>query len=593
MRKVNNDVRQTPVMLETEQKQGARSELAEALRRCRAAFLAVALVSGLINLLMLTAPLFMLQVYDRVLPSRSVPTLIGLAILTICLFAFQGILDVIRGRVLQRVGGSLHEDLCTRAYNAVARLPLTMRGGGNGSQPMRDLDQIRGFFGTSGPSAFFDLPWMPFYVVVCFLFHPLIGVAASFAALILVALTISAEVVTQKPAKAANRYAAQRGALLEATRRNAEVVHALGMGPAMTARFAAINDNFIHAQGSTSDRAGMLGAISRIARLIVQSFVLGLGAYLVINQEATAGVIIASSILVSRSLAPVEQAIANWKGFIGAREAYKRLNKLLTLLPALQQILPLPKPSRSLVVEAVSANPPGESRFVLQDVSFELKSGMALGIIGPSASGKSSLARLIVGVWQPPRGKVRLDGAALDQWSPEALGRHIGYLPQEVELFDGSIAENISRFDQNADPKAIIDAARSAGVHELIVSLSEGYETCMGDSGSRLSAGQRQRIVLARALYGDPFLVVLDEPNSNLDSEGEAALSKAILGIRSRGGIAVVIAHRANALAAVDHVLVLSQGRLQVFGPKDEVLRTASPRPGALTVVAKTMAEAS
>jgi PrtD family type I secretion system ABC transporter len=304
-------------------------------------------------------------------------------------------------------------------------------------------------------------------------------------------------------------------------------------------------------------------------------------------------VIIASSILVSRSLAPVEQAIANWKGFVAAREAYKRMTRLLTLLPDRKQILPLPRPSRALGVEAVSANPPGESRLVLQDVSFELKSGMAVGILGPSASGKSSLARLIVGVWQPPRGKVRLDGAALDQWSSEALGRYIGYLPQEVELFDGTIAQNISRFEQDADPKAIIEAARSAGVHDLIVSLSEGYETRIGEGGSKLSAGQRQRIALARALYRDPFLVVLDEPNSNLDGEGEAALAKAILGIRSRGGIAVVIAHRANALAAVDHVLVLSHGRLQVFGPKDEVLRTACPSPAPLAIVAKTVAEAS
>ena len=589
-----DNVLPTPVVLETEQKQGARSELAEALRRCRGALVAVGLLSGLINLLMLTAPLFMLQVYDRVLPSRSVPTLVGLAILTASLFAFQGILEVIRSRVLMRVGSSINEDLGTRAYDAVARLPLKMRGGGDGLQPMRDLDQIRGFLGSGGPSAFFDLPWMPLYVVICFLFHPLIGIAASFAALVLVVLMLSTEMVTREPAKATVHFAAQRGALLESTRRNAEVLHALGMGPAMSARFAAVNDNYIRAQGRTSDRAGMLGAVSRVARLVVQSFVLGLGAYLVINQEATAGVIIASSILVSRSLAPVELAIANWKGFVGARQSHKRLNALLALLPERKQALPLPKPSRSLVVEQVSASPPGNSRVVLQDVAFELKSGQALGIIGPSASGKSSLARLIVGVWQPARGKVRLDGAALDQWSPEILGQHIGYLPQDVELFDGTIAQNISRFEEGADAKAIIAAARSAGVHELVVALSEGYETRIGEAGSRLSAGQRQRIALARALYRDPFLVVLDEPNSNLDGEGEAALATSILSVRSRGGIAIVIAHRANALVAVDHILVLNQGRQQAFGPKDEVLRPAA-RPSSLPlkVVAPARAEAS
>jgi ATP-binding cassette subfamily C protein len=567
--------------------------LAEALRRCRTAFFAVAVISGLINLLMLTAPLFMLQVYDRVLPSRSVPTLVGLAILTAGLFAFQGILDAIRGRVLIRVGGSLNDDLTTRAYDAVARLPLKSKGSGDGLQPIRDLDQIRAFLSSSGPAAMFDLPWMPLYVFVCFLFHPLIGIAASIAGVILIVLTLITEVVSQAPAKAANEHAMQRTFLLEATRRNAEVIQALGMAPAMRARFAAINDNFIHAQRSTSDRAGMLGSISRVTRLIVQSFVLGLGAYLVINGEATAGVIIASSILVSRSLAPVEQAVANWRGFITSREAYKRMNKLLALLPAHKPILPLPVPEHVLSVESVSANPPGDPRIVLQDVSFELKAGTVLGVIGPSASGKTSLARLLVGVWQPPRGKVRLDGAALDQWSPEDLGRHIGYLPQEVELFDGTIAENISRFEQDADPTAIIEAARSAGVHDLIVALPEGYETRIGESGSKLSAGQRQRVALARALYREPFLVVLDEPNSNLDAQGEAALAQAIQDIRSRGGIAVVVAHRANALAVVDQLLVLKQGRQQLCGPRDEVLRTGNTCPAPLAVVSQNRARAS
>jgi ATP-binding cassette subfamily C protein len=310
-------------------------------------------------------------------------------------------------------------------------------------------------------------------------------------------------------------------------------------------------------------------------RLVLQSCVLGLGAYLVINQEATAGVIIASSILVSRALAPVELAIANWKGFVGSRQARRRLGELLALIPERNQPLQLPKPAVSLSVESVCASPPGDPRIVLQDAAFVLKGGDGLGIIGPSAAGKSSLARLIVGVWQPVRGKVRLDGAALDQWSPDALGRHIGYLPQDVELFDGTIAENISRFEAEPGADSIIAAARAAGVHELVVALPEGYDTRIGEAGSALSAGQRQRVALARALYGDPFLIVLDEPNSNLDSAGEEALAAAMLGVRSRGAIIIVIAHRASALAAVDHVLVLSKGRQQAFGPKDEVLRTA------------------
>jgi len=572
----------------------ARSELAAALRRCRVAFIGIGLFSALINILMLTAPLFMLQVYDRVLPSHSIPSLVGLAILTAGLFAFQGFLDAIRGRVLLRIGGSINEDLSGRVYDAIARAPLKMRSGGDGLQPIHDLDQIRSYLAGQGPSALFDLPWMPLYIAVCYLFHPLIGVAALCGALILIILTVLAEFVTSAPAKAAVGFAGTRNALLDASRRNAEVLQAMGMRPQFAARFAAANDDYLNSHALASDRAGTLGALSRVLRLVLQSFVLGLGAYLVINQEATAGVIIASAILVSRALAPVELAIANWKGFVAARHARHRLNELLRSLPAPDQPLALPHPRASLKVESASASPPGRPGAVLQDVSFTLKSGDGLGIIGPSASGKSSLARLMVGVWQPVKGKIRLDGAALDQWSAEALGRHIGYLPQNVELFDGTIAENISRFTPEPVAETIVAAARSAGVHDLIVSLPEGYDTRIGEAGANLSAGQRQRVALARALYGDPFLVVLDEPNSNLDSEGEQALSAALMSVRSRGGIAVVIAHRASALAAVNHVLVLSQGRQQAFGPKDEVLRAVKrPSVTPLTVVGGSGAAAS
>ena len=313
--------------------------------------------------------------------------------------------------------------------------------------------------------------------------------------------------------------------------------------------------------------------------MLLQSTVLGLGAYLVIYQEASAGVIIASSILVSRALAPVELAVANWKSFVSARQSWRRLSHLLAILPAENAPLPLPVPSRSLTVESVAAVPPGEPRVVVHDISFELRSGTGLGIIGPSASGKSSLARLLVGVWQPPRGKVRLDGAALEQWSPEQLGDHIGYLPQDVELFDGTVAENIGRFEEKPDAESVIAAAKAAGAHELIVSLAQGYDTPIGESGTSLSAGQRQRVALARSLYRDPFLVVLDEPNSNLDDEGEKALTAAILGVRARGGIAIVVAHRPSALAAVNQVLVLRQGRQLFFGPKAEVLRASRVRP--------------
>jgi len=569
-------------------------ELAAALGRCKAAFVGVASFSALINLLVLTGPIFMLQIYDRVLPSRSVPTLVGLAFLMTALYAFQALLEATRGRVLVRIGSHLDESLSERVYGSVVRLPLRLRGGGDGSQPVCDLDQIRAFLSSGGPSALADLPWAPVYVAICFLFHPLIGIAAVIGGVVLSLITLCAELFTRAPTRAAAAHHAARNALLEASRRNAEVVRAMGLAPRLGARWAEANANHLKSQRRASDVSGGLSSLSRGLRMLLQSTVLGLGAYLVIYQEASAGVIIASSILVSRALAPVELAVANWKSFVSARQSWRRLSHLLAILPAEKAPLPLPVPSRSLTVESVAAVPPGEPRVVVHDISFELRSGTGLGIIGPSASGKSSLARLLVGVWQPARGKVRLDGAALEQWSPELLGDHIGYLPQDVELFDGTVAENISRFEEKPDAERVIAAAKAAGAHELIVSLAQGYDTPIGESGASLSAGQRQRVALARSLYRDPFLVVLDEPNSNLDDEGEKALTAAILGVRARGGIAIVVAHRPSALAAVNQVLVLRQGRQLFFGPKAEVLRAVTrPTPTPLKIVSMTGAQAS
>jgi ATP-binding cassette subfamily C protein len=515
----------------------------------------------------------MLQVYDRVLPSRSVPTLVALMILMAVLYAFQATLEGTRTRILVRLGYYLDEAMSPRLYNAVVRLPFKLKGGGNESQPMQDVDHIRGFFSSGGPSALADLPWVPLYLVICFLFHPWIGVTALVGGGVLAAITICAEFYTRTPTKAAAVHQAKRSSLLEASRRNAEVVRAMGMAPGLGARWALSNAEHLFAQRRASDVSGGLGALSRALRMLLQSLVLGLGAYLVIYQEATAGVIIASSILVSRTLAPVEIAVANWKPFVAARQSWTRLCRLLETVPAEAPPLTLPAPRHQLRVENVSAVPPGERRVVLKGIGFGLATGDGLGIIGPSASGKSSLARLLVGIWQPANGKVQLDGAALEQWSPDVLGRHIGYLPQDVELFSATIAENIGRFDREINVEKVIAAAQAAGAHDLIVSLPQGYETQIGESGSSLSAGQRQRVALARALYGDPFLVVLDEPNSNLDEEGERALTNAIIGARRRGAIVVVIAHRPSALAAVDQVLVLSGGQQMRFGIKDEVLR--------------------
>jgi ATP-binding cassette subfamily C protein len=539
-------------------------------------------MSGLVNVLYLTGSFFMLEVYDRVIPSRSVPTLVGLMVLALVLYAFQGLLETLRARILARVGAALDEALSARVFDLVVRAPLKGATPGDGLLPLRDLDQIRAFLGGTGPSAFFDLPWMPIYLVICFLFHPLIGVAAVIGAVILALVTLITDRSTRAPAQAATGHGLRRNGLAESGRRNAEVLAALGMQARLGERWARANRDYMEAQQRVSDVAGGFGAGSKVFRMALQSGVLALGAWLVINNMATAGIIIASSILVSRALAPAELAIANWKGFVQARQSWARLSDLLGRIPAAGQPHALPAPSRSLAVEGVSVAPPGTPRLVVQDVTFALQAGQGLGVIGPSASGKSSLVRALVGVWPALRGKVRLDGAALDQWSSGDLGRHLGFLPQEVELFAGSVAENISRFEPEADPELVIAAAKAAGVHELILRLSEGYDTRIGEGGAGLSAGQRQRVGLARALYRDPFLVILDEPNANLDNEGENALTQAILGVRRRGGICVVVAHRPSALAAVDLVLMMADGRAQAFGPKDEVFkRVLQPVPGS------------
>ena len=566
------------------------SPIAAAIAACRGAFSAVGVLTGFINVLMLTGSLFMLQVYDRVLPSRSVPTLVALFGLVAALYAFQGILDMMRGRMLVRIGSFLDEQLNARVYDTVARLPLKVQSRADGLQSVRDLDQLRSFLSGLGPTALFDLPWMPLYIGLCFVFHVWIGVTALAGAVVLVALTLWTEALTRAPTKAAAEAGASRMALAEASRRNAEVLQAMGMRGRLSAQWSAANAKYQDAQQQASDVAGGLGAASRVLRMLLQSTVLAVGAYLAIYQEATAGIIIASSILVSRALAPVELAIANWRGFVSARQSWYRLSELLAALREEEQAMALPPPTKSLAVEALSVVPPGQQKIVVQDAAFALKSGQGLGIIGPSASGKSSLVRALVGVWQPARGKVRLDGAALEQWSSEALGPHIGYLPQGVELFDGTVAENIARFAPDPDPDMIIAAARAAAVHELILRLPDGYETRIGEGGAVLSAGQRQRIALARALFGNPFLVVLDEPNSNLDAEGDEALTQAILGARMRGAIVVVVAHRPSALQGVDMVLAMAQGRVQGMGPKEEVLRKvlepARSQPRAVKAVA-------
>ena len=561
-----------------------RSELGDALRACRSAFIGVGVMSCMINLLYLTGSIFMLEIYDRVLPSRSIPTLVGLVILAGGLYIAQGALDLIRSRILVRIGTSLDEALNARVFETVVRLPLMVGGRNEGLQPLRDLDNVRAFLSSMGPGAFFDLPWLPFYLAICFAFHVMIGLTALVGAIILVTLTVATEFMSREPAREAMGLAARRNDLAATSRRNAEVLVAMGMSGRLTRRWSAANEKYLAGNQHASDVAGGLGAIAKVMRMTLQSAVLAVGAYLVIHQEATAGIIIAGSILSARALAPVDLAIAHWKSFVAARQSWLRLNRLLESLPAQSAPTQLQDPSKRLSVEGVSIVPPGDQRVIVQDVTFALEAGSGLGVIGPSGSGKSSLVRAFVGVWQPVRGKVRLDGAALDQWSSDALGRHVGYLPQDVELFAGSVAENICRFDSEAGSAAIIAAAKEAGVHEMIIKMRDGYDTQIGEQGTALSAGQAQRVALARALYGDPFLIVLDEPNSNLDTEGDEALTRAVRSARERGAVVVVVAHRPIGIEAVDQLLVLRDGRMQAFGPKDQVLgqvlqRVAPPSP--------------
>ncbi|RWB36434.1 type I secretion system permease/ATPase [Mesorhizobium sp.] len=549
-----------------------RTTLAAVLASFRRAMAGIALMSGVVNVLALTGSFFMLQVYDRVIPGRSVPTLVGLAVFAGTLFVFQGALELIRSRLLVRIGMALDARLSRQVYAALMRLPLRTKLAGDGLQSLRDLDQVRSFMSSAGPTALFDLPWMPLYLAICFLFHFWIGMTALAGVVILFSLTLLAEIRTRAPARKANSQAAARNTLAEATRRNVEVLQAMGFGSRIAERWSGINADYLDTNATASDLAGTLGTISKILRMMLQSGILAIGAYLVIHQEATGGIMIASSIMMSRALAPIELAIAHWRGFVTARQAWARLTQLLVLLPETAVSVSLPAPRSALSVESISVTPPGERRMVVQDATFALEKGVGLGIVGPSASGKSSLVRAIAGIWLPVRGTVRLDGATLDQWSPEELGNHVGYLPQDVQLFDGTIAENISRFEPQAPSDKILAAARAAGVHDLVIHLPEGYETRIGEAGSALSAGQKQRVALARALYGDPFLVILDEPNSNLDAEGEAALTEAIQGVRARGGIAIVVAHRPSALASLNQVLVMANGRIQAFGPKNEIL---------------------
>ncbi|MGE0025279.1 MAG: type I secretion system permease/ATPase, partial [Hyphomicrobium sp.] len=446
----------------------------------------------------------------------------------------------------------------------------------------RDVDTIRQFLGGQGPIALFDLPWIPLYLAFIYFLHPWLGLMTFAGALVLTTLTIITELLTQRHSSTLQQAAVSRSALIDMHARNAEVIRAMGFSGRAIARFTKANSEHLDLQTRTTDITGTLSGISKVLRMVLQSAVLGLGAYLTIAGELTAGSIIAASVAAARALAPVDLAIGQWKNLVSARKSYARLGETLTAIEEPPVTVKLPRPQRSLKVERITVAAPSSGMVILSDVALELRAGQAAGIIGPSGGGKSTLSKGLTGVWPLLRGNVRLDEADLGQWAPDDLGQFIGYLPQEVALLDATVSENICRLDPNADGANILAAAKAAGVHDLIVRLPQGYETPLGPNGTALSAGQRQRVALARALYGDPFLVVLDEPNSNLDAEGEAALTQAIFGIRARGGIAIVVAHRPSALAAVDMLGVVQNGRLAAFGPRDEILsQQTTPKSAA------------
>jgi ATP-binding cassette subfamily C protein len=560
---------------------------AAAIRNCLRFFWSVAFFSGIVNLLMLAGPLYMLQVYDRVLPSRSVPTLLALSAFLLGAYAFQGILEVVRSRIVVRSASVLDHELSATIHDLVIRFAVQNRPPAEALLPVRDLDQLRNFFTGAGPIAMVDLPWIPIFLAICFLIHPWLGLLSLFGGIFLLALTVLTERASRAPSQALGRQAGKRSAAVEADRRNSETVVAMGMVGTLTARWTALNQAFVAATGRSSDVVNLYSGMTKVVRLVLQSCILGLGAYLVLQQQLSAGAMIAASIMMGRALAPIELAIANWRAFVAARDSARRLSELLRRLPVERTATALPPPVRDVEVQQVTVAAPGVNSPIVSNVNFRVGAGEAVGVIGPSGSGKTSLIRTLVGIWPAARGTIRFDGATLDQWSQEARGKFIGFVSQTVELFDDTVAVNIARMDLHPDPDAVIAAARAAGVHDMILKLPGGYDTPIGDFGTILSGGQRQRVALARALHGDPFLVVLDEPSSNLDNEGEDALHQSVLRLKARGAAVILIAHRPSALAACDKVLVLANGVQQAFGPRDEVLRrvTARPIPAAAAAV--------
>jgi PrtD family type I secretion system ABC transporter len=538
-------------------------------------------LSAVFNLFMLSGSLFMLLVYDRVLPSGSLPTLIALFALVAGIYVGLGALETLRLRAATRIADRFGDEAGPAVMRAAVAAPA-MTEPGRAMRPvnaMQDFDRLRGFIGSPAAIALCDLPWLPIYLAIAFLFHPALGTLALGGVALLVVLTAFGDRLAQEPARLAGVENARRARLFETAMRNAGTIAGLGMRGAFSGRFAATDQALRSAVRGAADSSALFIGLSRGIRLLLQSASLALGAYLALRNEITPGMIIAVSIITSRAMAPVEQAIVHWRGFVAARQAWLRLGPVIHAAAEAGPRTGLPAPAASLAVTGLSVDAPVSGRRILTGVTFSVRAGSAVGVIGPSGAGKSTLARALVAVWPAAAGTIRLDGAELSQWPQDDLGRHLGYLPQEVELFEGTVAENIARLSAPVDSSAVIAAAKQAGAHGMIVGLPDGYDTQIGPDGITLSAGQRQRIGLARALFGQPFLVVLDEPTSNLDADGDEALLGAIAGCRKRGAIVIVIAHRPGAIAACDQVLVISGGTQAGFGPRGEILRDQGRGP--------------
>ncbi|MFM5932399.1 MAG: type I secretion system permease/ATPase [Novosphingobium sp.] len=540
----------------------------------------VLITSLILNLLMFAGSIYMLLVYDSVLPSGSIPTLAGLFVMLVLLYALQAAFEMVRSEALLTIANGVHRDLFASVHHAA--VTRSLKGEKDALQLTRDLDQVHTFLAGTGPIAIIDLPWVAAFLIVLFALHWSLGLAALFGALVLAAI---AWITARRSALGNQRMMAITGRRLATTQaelRFAESAIAMGMQDRLRSRSALCDADYIDAQSYFSRTVARLGGAGRVFRIFVQSLILSVGALLVIDNKATGGIIIASSVLAGRALAPVDLAIANWKGLSAASEGWSRLVKAITLhtLPEPRQVT-LARPSGDVVVKDIWVAPPGAQSFVLNGVSMVLQPGQAVAIIGPSAAGKTSLAKALLGIWKPARGEIRIDGATHDQWTPDAIGAAMGYVPQAVELMEGTLGENIARFDPDATSDSILAAAKAAGLHETILGFANGYETAVSTGGGEFSAGQRQRIGLARALYGDPHLVVLDEPNSNLDAEGDAALATAIAGVRKRGGIVVMITHRPATLGPVSAIAVLNAGRLVDYGDRDAVLKRLAEKGGA------------